>query len=116
MKLIIPGTMKDAQKKNIFYVCSISIGGLETTKAELTWLRPGLNMSILRKSRCEFDKERTSRFVNAKYKNAKLYSTNVSLSSFEQYFKAVNNPSDPFIHLTRMLFILTKVMKIMNLL
>ena len=63
--------------------------------------------SILRKSRYDFDKERTSRFMNAKYKNAKLYwnllkesaglkTTDVSLSSFEQYFKAVNNQSDPF--------------------
>ena len=63
--------------------------------------------SFLRKSRYDFDKERTSRFMNAKYKNAKLYwnllkecaglkTTDVSLSSFEQYFKAVNNQSDPF--------------------
>ena len=42
-------------------------------------------------------------FLNAKYKDAKMYwnllkesagirTTNVSLSTFEQYFKAVNNP------------------------
>lgn len=46
-------------------------------------------------------------FLNAKYKDAKMYwnllkesagirTTNVSLSTFEQYFKAVNNPLDPF--------------------
>ena len=45
--------------------------------------------------------------MNAKYKNAKLYwnllkdaagikPSNIQLSTFEQYFKAVNNPSDPF--------------------
>ena len=45
--------------------------------------------------------------MNAKYKNAKLYwnllkdaagikSSNIQLSTFEQYFKVVNNPSDPF--------------------
>ena len=63
--------------------------------------------TILRKCRYEYDKNKTSRFINAKYKNAKMYwnllkesagvrTTNVPLSSFEQYFKAVNNPSDPF--------------------
>ena len=46
-------------------------------------------------------------FVNAKHKNAKLYwrmlkesagvkSANIQLSMFEQYFKAINNPTDPF--------------------
>ena len=46
-------------------------------------------------------------FLNAKHKDAKMYwnllkesagmrTINVSLSTFEQYFKAVNNPLDPF--------------------
>ena len=63
--------------------------------------------SVLRKSRSEYDKKKTERFVNAKFKNAKLYwnllkssagikPANIPLSSFEQYFKAVNNPHDPF--------------------
>lgn len=63
--------------------------------------------SLLRKCRYEYDKNKTYEFVNAKYKNAKLYwnllkesagvkPSNVALSSFEQYFKAVNNPSEPF--------------------
>ena len=63
--------------------------------------------TFIRKCRYNYDKEKTSRFVNAKYKNAKLYwnllkdaagikSSNIQLSTFEQYFKAVNNPSDPF--------------------
>ena len=45
--------------------------------------------------------------MNARYKNAKLFwnffkdaagikSSNIQLSTFEHYFKAVNNPSDPF--------------------
>ena len=53
--------------------------------------------AILRKCRYEYDREKTSRFVNAKYKDARLYwnllketagikSTSVPLSSFEQYF------------------------------
>ena len=33
---------------------------------------------------------------NIRTESAGLKTTNVSLSSFEQYFKAVNNPSDPF--------------------
>lgn len=63
--------------------------------------------SLLRKCRYEYDKKKTARFENAKFKNAKLYwnllkesagmkSANIPLSSFEQYFKAVNNPQDPF--------------------
>ena len=63
--------------------------------------------AILRKCRYECDRERTSRFVNARYKDARLYwnllkesagikSTLVPLSSFEQYFRAVNNPEDRF--------------------
>ena len=63
--------------------------------------------SIIRKSRYEFDKNETSHFVNAKYKNAQLYwnllkesagvrSPSIPLTTFEQYFKAVNNPDDQF--------------------
>ena len=63
--------------------------------------------AILRKCRYEYDSEKTSRFVNAKYKDARLYwnllketagikNTSVPLSSFEQYFSAVNNPADRF--------------------
>ena len=63
--------------------------------------------AILRKCRYEYDSEKTSRFVNAKYKDARLYwnllketagikNTSVPLSSFEQYFRAVNNPADRF--------------------
>ena len=64
--------------------------------------------SILRKKRYDYDKKQTNRFVNAKHKNAKLYwsmlkesagvkSANKQLSRFEQYFKAINNPMDPFL-------------------
>ena len=81
--------------------------------------------TILRKCRYEHDKNKTSRFINAKYINAKMYwnllkesagvrTTNVPLSSFEQYFKAVNNPFDPFFAPTKMSFILMKDMKLMN--
>ena len=63
--------------------------------------------SLIRKCRYEYDKEKTSRFVNAKYKNARLYwnllkdtagvrSPAIPLSTFERYFRAVNNPTDRF--------------------
>lgn len=61
---------------------------------------------LIRKCRFNYDREKTNTFVNAKFKNAKLYwnmlkelanvKPSVPLSSFEQYFRAVNNPSDPF--------------------
>ena len=62
---------------------------------------------LLRKCRYEFDREKNKKFVSAKTKNAKLYwnmlkefshvkPANIPLSSFEEYFKSVNNPSDPF--------------------
>lgn len=62
---------------------------------------------LLRKCRYEYDREKTNRFVNAKNKNAKLYwnmlkelsyvkPTDIPLSSFEDYFKSVNNPTYPF--------------------
>ena len=61
----------------------------------------------IRQSRYAFDKEKTKKFCDSKYKNAKLYwnmlkelsyvkPANIVLSSFEEYFKSVNNPDDPF--------------------
>ena len=62
---------------------------------------------LIRKCRFEYDKQNSSRFINAKYKNARLYwnllkesagekTPSVPLSSFEQNFRAVNNPADHF--------------------
>ena len=62
---------------------------------------------FIRKCRYNYDKDKTSQFVNTKYKNAKLYwnllkdaagikPSNIQLSTFERYFNAINNPSDPF--------------------
>ena len=61
----------------------------------------------LRKARYEYDKQKTLRLENARFKNAKLYwnllkesagvkPANIPLSVFEHYFKAINNPEDPF--------------------
>ena len=63
--------------------------------------------ALVRRYRYEHDKEQASRFINAKFKRARQYCymlkesvgmkpANINLSSFEQYFKAVNNPTDPF--------------------
>ena len=62
---------------------------------------------LIRKRKYEYDRDKTNTFINAKNKNAKLYwnmlkeaanvkPANIPLSSFEEYFKAVNNPSDPY--------------------
>ena len=62
---------------------------------------------LIRKCKYEYDRDKTNTFINAKNKNAKLYwnmlketanvkPANIPLSSFEEYFKAVNNPSDPY--------------------
>ena len=63
--------------------------------------------NVLRKARYEYDKQKTMRLENARFKNAKLYwnllkesagvkSSNIPLSAFEQYFRAINNPENPF--------------------
>ena len=63
--------------------------------------------TLLRKCRYDYDKNNTNKLVDAKFKNAKEYwnmlkelsyikPANIPLSSFEQYFKAVNNPLNPF--------------------
>lgn len=61
----------------------------------------------MRKSRYNYDKKKTDRFENARFKNARSYwnllketagvkPANIPLTSFEQYFKAINNPLDHF--------------------
>ena len=63
--------------------------------------------SEIRKCRYDYDREKTNKFVQSKNKNAKQYwnmlkepahvkPANIPLSSFEEYFKAVNNPADNF--------------------
>ena len=63
--------------------------------------------TIIRKCKYEYDREKTNKFVKSNNKNAKQYwnmlkelahvkPANIALSSFEAYFKAVNNPTDPF--------------------
>ena len=62
----------------------------------------------IRRARFNFDKQKTLRLEHAKFGNAKLYwkmlketaniknSSNINMCTFERYFKAINNPYDPF--------------------
>ena len=63
--------------------------------------------TAIRKARYSFDKKKTERFENARFKNARLYwnllketagikPSNIPLTSFEKYFKVINNPTEPF--------------------
>ena len=62
---------------------------------------------MIRKCRYNYDKVTTACFVNAKFKNAKLYwnmlkeasgmkKGNIAMSTLEQFNKAANNPADQF--------------------
>ena len=61
----------------------------------------------MRKARYSFDKKKTECLENARFTNARLYwnllketagikPSNIPLTSFENYFKAINNSTDPF--------------------
>lgn len=78
----------------------------DINRINMTKARSEYKLTI-RKARYDYDKEKTQRFKNARFKNAKLYwnllkesagvkPANIPLTTFEQYFKAINNPFDPF--------------------
>ena len=106
---------------NKYRVDKTDINRVNMVKARSTY------KTLIRTCRTKYDREKTNTFTDAKYKNAKLYwkmlketaglkPCDVPLTSFEQYFKAINNPSDPFFLLPmRIFYILTKCMKKMNL-
>lgn len=61
----------------------------------------------LRQARYNFDRQKTLRLEQAKVANAKLYwkllkessnikASNININIFEMYFKAINDPADPF--------------------
>ena len=63
--------------------------------------------TAIRKAKYSFDKKKTERLENARFKNARQYwnllkktagikPSNIPLTSFEKYFKAINNPTEPF--------------------
>ena len=65
-------------------------------------------ISELRKSRFNFNCDQTKKLIMLRYKNAKDYwkqfkgvfcdkHPDIKISDFDNYFKALNNPDDPFL-------------------
>ena len=96
------------ENKNIFLFMLNKYRSSKTDENRKNMVKARSNYkSILRKSRFSYDKERTKKIVDAKFKNAKMYwnmlkelayvkPANIPMSSFEQYFRSINNPLDPF--------------------
>ena len=96
------------ENKNIFLFMLNKYRSSKTDENRKNMVKARSNYkSVLRKSRFRYDKERTKKFVDAKFKNAKMYwnmlkelayvkPANIPISSFEQYFRSINNPLDPF--------------------
>ena len=100
----------DACKEHKFYflqmldkyrVCNNDENRLNMVKARSNYKK------TIRQCRYAYDKQKTKKFCDSKYKNAKLYwnmrkelsyvkPANIALLSFEVYFKSVNNPDDLF--------------------
>ena len=91
------------QKLNTFRTFKNDESRIMMTRARSEYKR------TIRCARYEFDWHKTFRFEQAKIVNAKLYwkmlkesanvksSTTVNLDMFKKYFKAINNPDDPFL-------------------
>ena len=85
------------QKLNKFRENKNDVTRENTTKARSVY------KIAMRKARYDYDKKKTERLENARFKNARLYwnllketagvkPANIPLTSFEEYFKAINNP------------------------
>ena len=96
------------EKKRIFYKTLNSYRELPDDENRLKMVEARSKYkALLRKCRFEYDNERTRKLVNVKRKNAREYwnmlkesagvkSAKIPLSTFEKYFKAINNPTDHF--------------------
>ena len=95
-------------QQNMFYS---SLHDYRREKSELNRQSMVENRSaykkLLRKKRYQYDKNQTQKLEEARFKNAKEYwkllkglcprkSSNLNVSHFENYFKAVNNPDSVF--------------------
>ena len=70
----------------------------------------------VRKFNFEIDRQKSKKLINAKVKNAKEYwkllkasvsqpkPKSLSANDFDNYFKAINNPEDPFFFKLMMIF------------
>ncbi|MCG8034648.1 MAG: endonuclease/exonuclease/phosphatase family protein, partial [Candidatus Thiodiazotropha taylori] len=99
----------ECRQKKYYFMCMLDkYRGLKTDENRVDMVRARSEYkTVLRRCKYEYDKEKTNKFITSKNKNAKLYwnmlkelahvkPANIALSSFEEYFKAVNNPADPF--------------------
>ena len=96
------------EKQQIFYRCLNKFRACQSETNRVNMVKARSEYKILiRKCRTNFDKEKTNKLLNIRYKNARLYwkmlkessdikQCNIPLSNFAQYFKAVNNPEDRF--------------------
>ena len=78
----------------------------EDSRVNMTRARTAYK-SCIRKCKFDYDKLQTENLIKARHKNAKIYwnmlkkcagikQPNVTIDVFKQYFKSVNDPSDPF--------------------
>ena len=96
------------ERKHYFLYLLNKYRGSKTDENRINMVRARSSYKmLLRKWRYEYDREKTNKFVYVRNKNAKLYwnmlkelshvkPANIPLSRFEEYFKSVNNPADPF--------------------
>lgn len=95
-------------KRRIFQFCltKYRVCNSDENRVELTIARTSYKNEI-RKCKRQFDIENTKNLEKCRFKNAKLYwrmlkstsgikTSTVSLSTFEDYFKSINNPEDQF--------------------
>ena len=102
------------QKLNIFRTLKNDESRIMMTRARSEYKR------TIGCARYEFDRQKTLRFEQAKFVNAKLYwkmlkesanvksASTVNLDMFEKYFKAINNLDEPFLYQMKMFYILMK--------
>ena len=96
------------ETRNLFYhaLNNYRIEKSDQSRAQMVNARSKYKTCI-RKARLQYDKAQTDKLINARFKNAKLYwsmlkqtagikQTNIQINMFEQYFRSVNNPNDPF--------------------
>ena len=103
------GLMMNVKKKRIAFIYMLDKyrqSKSDENRAKMVTARSEYK-SLISRCRYNIDGEKTDKFILSKNKNAKQYwnmlkklarikPANIALTSFEDYFKAVNNPNDPF--------------------
>ena len=94
------------EKKGFVFINKYRENKNDVTGVNMTKARSEYKIAM-RKARYDYDKKKTERLENARFKNARLYwnllketagvkPANIPLTSFEQYFKAIYKALDPF--------------------